>query len=250
MMAESVDSRILAAFRFLDGETTQPITTPLAVSGTGSRLIRNRRGLYVLSEAPGFADYTSRFDKPPSPEPAPTTLAFTVVDPSRRHLPRSFSVELPREVPEDPENPDDASKVVFLPVDVRMYPSPTARPLPGSATVRLSLKDAGGAPLARAVIRLKVTVPDGPTLQALGLSDERGEVLLILPGIPVISWGQEEEDALIETKFTATLEWAPAPIVAGLPAPDMPTPTFTLLPQTLQVASGLEIHRPITIPTS
>jgi hypothetical protein len=140
---------------------------------------------------------------------------------------------------------------VFLPVDVRMYLSPTARPASGSAVVRLSLVDEQDKPLSRpVVIRLRVTIPDKPTVEGLGLSDERGEVVLLIPRIPVIRWGQEEDDALIHTNFAAALEWAFAPSMEGLPSPDMPTPSFTSLPPTLQVASGLEIHRRMKIPTS
>ncbi len=130
-----------------------------------------------------------------------------------------------------------------------MFLSPTARPAPGSAVVRLSLTDAEGAPLARVVIRLRVTVPEKPTLEARGLSDERGEVLLLVPRIPILQWGPEANGAIIDTTFQATLESAFAPSVAGLPAPDVPDSSFTLLADTLQVVAGLEIHRRIQIPT-
>jgi hypothetical protein len=247
MRPERLDSRFLVALRFLDGETAQPLTGPLTVSGNGVQVVRNRSSLYALTEAPGFASYTSRFEAPPEPAPAPASIPLTVVDPSGRHLPRSLSLELPRDASQEPEHP---SRSVFVPVDVRMYLSPTARPAPGSAVVRLSLRDDQDAPLARVVIRLRVTLPDKPAIEGLGLSDERGEVLLLVPRIPIIRWGQGESDELIHTTFPATLESAFAPSGAGLPAPDMPAPSFTPLPQTLQVASDLEIHRRIQIPTS
>ncbi|HYO72866.1 MAG TPA: hypothetical protein VEU33_43075 [Archangium sp.] len=245
-LLESLDSRVLAALRFLDGETRQPVHGLLTVSGDGARVVRNRWGLYVLTAAPGFEDYITRFEAPPAP--APATVSLTVVDPSGRHLPRGFSLELPRAVAKPSE---DSGQSVFLPVDVRMFLSPTARPASGSAVVRLSLVDEQGGPLERrVVIRLKVALPDKPTLEAIGLSDERGEVLLLVPRIPVIRWGQEAGDDLIHTTFAATLEWAFAPSVAGLPSPDMPVPSFTSLSPILQVASGLEFHRRIQIPTS
>ncbi|PTL85218.1 hypothetical protein [Vitiosangium sp. GDMCC 1.1324] len=247
MSLERLDSRALAAIRFLDGETGQPLTGPLHVSGNGIRVVRNPSGLYALTAAPGFEDYTARFEAPPEPAPAPATLPVTVVDPSGRHLPRGFTLELPRDASLEPEHPEQS---VFAPVDVRMYLAPTARRAPGSAVVRLSLRDGQDNPLARVVIRLRVAIPDKPAVEGLGLSDERGEVLLLVPRIPIIRWGQEEGDALIHTTFPATLESAIAPSVAGLPDPDMPAPSFTPLPQTLQVASGLEIHRRIQIPTS
>jgi hypothetical protein len=132
-----------------------------------------------------------------------------------------------------------------------MYLSPTARPSSGSAVVRLSLVDEQDKPLTRpVVIRLQITLPDKPTVEGFGLSDERGQVVLLIPRIPIIRWGQEEDDALIHTTFTATLEWAFAPSVGGLPSPDMPAPSFTSLAPPLQVASGLEIHRRMKIPTS
>lgn len=251
MMLESLDSRVLAALRFLDGETEQSLTLPVTVSGSGVRVIRNRWGLYVLTEAPGFEAYTALFETPSTPEPGTSSLALKVADPSGRHLPRSFSIDLPRDLAHPPVVADQS---VFLPVDVRMYLAPVARPAPGSAVVRLSLVDDEEAPLAHVVIRLRVRISDTPVvdIEGLGMSDERGELLLLVPSIPVIRWGQEEGDALIHTTFPATLESAFAPVVAGLPAPDMPALTFTPLPQIppLQVASGLEIHRRISIPTS
>ncbi|NTX67252.1 hypothetical protein HUA74_42045 [Myxococcus sp. CA051A] len=245
MMWESIDSRILAALRFLDGETFEPLTSPLTVSGNSTRVVRNPRSLYVLTQAAGFEAYTGSFDTPPPP--ATTPFALTVSDPSGRHLPRRVSLELPRDASRTPPDP---SRSVFTPVDVRMYLAPTARPAPGSAVVRLSLLDGDEQPLAHWVIRIKVDVPDRPSTVGLGLSDARGEVLLLVPRIPIIRWGQDEDDALIHTNFPATLEAAPTPSGAGPPDPDVPDASFTLLPLTLQVASGLEIHRRIQIPTS
>lgn len=243
---ESLEGRALAAVRFLDGETLQPLSGPLCVSGQeGVRVVRNLHGLYGLLEAPGFEEYTSRFETPP--EPAPASVPFSVTDPSGRHLPRGFSLDLPRALSGSAEDPGS----VFQPVDVRMYLAPTARPMPGSAVVRLSLVDEQDQPLARpVVIRLRVTFPDKPTLEGFGMSDARGEVVLLLPRIPLIRWGLEEDDTLIQTTFAATLEWAVAPSIAGLPSPDMPAPSFTLLSPTLQVAAGLELHRRIQLPTS
>jgi hypothetical protein len=243
---EVIDSRALAALRFLDGETALPLTHPLSLSGSGVRVVRNTWGLYALTEASGFEDYTASFEAPPQPEPTPVSFPLSVIDPSGRHLPRSFSLELPRDASATPVDP---TRSVFQPVDVRMFLAPTARPAPGSAVVRLSLTDMQGTPLARVVIRLRITVPERPTLEARGLSDARGEVLLLVPRIPVIQWGQEEDGALINTTFQATLEAAFAPSVAGLPAPDVPDASFSLLTDTLQVASGLELHRRIQIPT-
>ncbi|MCE9670508.1 hypothetical protein LY474_22140 [Myxococcus stipitatus] len=246
MRTESVDNRILAALRFLDGETFTPLTEPLTVTGNAARVVRNPRALYVLTQAAGFASYTGSFESLPQPEPAPTPFALTVTDPSGRHLPRRLSLELPRDASRTPVDP---SRSVFTPVDVRMYLAPTARPAPGSAVVRLSLVDGDEAPLARWVVRIKVAVPDRPPTVGLGLSDARGEVLLLVPRIPIIRWGQEADDDLIHTTFPATLEAAPTPSGAGPPDPDVPDASFTLLPLTLQVASGLEIHRRIEIPT-
>lgn len=246
MRMEQLDSRALGALRFLDGETALPLTQPLALSGSGVRVVRSARGLYALTEASGFEAYTARFEAPPQPEPAPLSFPLAVIDPSGRHLPRSFSIELPRDASATPADP---SRSVFTPVDVRMFLSSTARPTPGSAAVRLSLTDEEDAPLAQVVIRLRVTIPEKPAIEAQGLSDSRGEVLLLVPRIPIIQWGQEEGGALIHTSFQATLESAFAPSVAGLPAPDVTDASFTLLPDTLQVASGLEIHRRIQIST-
>jgi hypothetical protein len=247
MRLESVDSRIVAALRFLDGETALPITSPLTVRGSGVKLLRNHSGLYVLTEAPGFEAYTTQFENPSPPEPV--DIPLTVMDPSRRHLPCGLLLKLPRDTSPKPEDP---TRSVFEPVDVPMYLSPIARPAPGSARVRLSLKDEQDRPLAGRVIRLRIGLPDKAPLESRGLSDERGEVLLLVPRIPLLRWGEAENDNLLDTKFEAKLWLASAPSVAGLPSTDVPESSFTLLllQQPLQVASGLEFHLGIKIPTS
>jgi hypothetical protein len=237
-MSETVDGRILCVLRFLDGETGLPVAGALEVSGPGVRIVRNRSGLYVLTGAPGFEAYAGSFEAPPSP--APSSVELTVRDPGGRHLPRRFQLTLP----------SPSTSAPFAPEDVRLYLSSNARPSPGSAVVRLSVRDAGGAPQPWALLSVSVALPDGPALQARGLSDARGEALVLVPGIPLLRWGQDAGQSLIDTSFTATLRAAVVPAVDGLPLPEEPPGGLTPLPDTFSVASSQELHRPIHLSTT
>jgi hypothetical protein len=191
MRAEPVDSRILCALRFVDVETGVMITRPLQVTAPGLSFVRNGHGFHVLTGAAGFADYTSSFLVPGSFSiPAGPLPAVTVVDRTGHYLPRKLTLpELPRDP--DPDQAGDALSV-FRAVDVLMYPSPVARPAPGSAVVRASVTRTG-KPLAGALVWVR-EVSQAPSVVGRGLTDERGEGLALVPGIPLVNWNAGEDD--------------------------------------------------------
>jgi hypothetical protein len=196
--AEDLDLRVLAAVSFVDAGTRERIGRALAVSAAGVRWLRNRSNLYVCASAPGLQALTAAFDYPdPAPAPGSVPVAARVDDPSGRYLPRAFDLELPRDpalAPTDPES-------LFAPVEVQLYPSPLAS-VPGSwASVRASvLDDATGDPVEGALVRVvrPGATPELDVVLARGLSDARGEAFVPVPGIPVMTWGDDETAVLTD----------------------------------------------------
>jgi hypothetical protein len=225
MIPEQVDRRVLGAVRFVDATTGSRVRAPLLVEAEGVRWIRNRRGWHVLATAPGLEAHTDAFRMPPAtPAVGDTMVELTVRDPGRRYLPRRSSISLPR----DPA-PDHIATTssLFQPVDVRLFPSSLAATAPGWAVIRASVT--GEAPeevLSGALIRV-VRVSDETHL-ASGLSDERGEALVAIPGIPVTTWdegngeaeGEEEEAPVLATMIEVRLEVVFDPTAGPIPDPD------------------------------
>ena len=191
MTPELLDSRILCALRFVDVETGLMINRRLELSAAGLTVVRNGHGLYVLTGAPGFSAYTSSFLVPNNfSAPAGPLPVVTIVDRTGQYLPRKLTLpDLPRDPA--PAHAEDAPSL-FRPVDVTMYPSPTARPAPGSAVVRASVSRAG-KPLAGALVWVREASPT-PSVIGRGLTDERGEALALVPGIPLVNWNAGEKD--------------------------------------------------------
>jgi hypothetical protein len=250
VIQEAVDRRVLAALRFVDATVRRPVTDAFEVTGAGVRTIRNRIGLHVIIEAPGFAAYADAFLAPPAVPAAELTL--TVRDRSRRYLPRRLTVALPRD--SEPGHADQAGSL-FRPIDVALFPSPTAIAGVGWAVLRLSIKQTGtsrGLPFA--YVRVVRAADD--QLLATGLADERGEAMVAVPGVPVTSWS---------TSATASPTASTVPVrvtayfardafdaaTGGYPDPDRLEATFSSLPRSSEtsfdLASGREEARRIDV---
>ncbi|MFN7870709.1 MAG: hypothetical protein ACK5QQ_00750, partial [Cyanobacteriota bacterium] len=198
MILEACDQRILAALRCVDAVTGVPLIDPVQVSAAGVKLIRNRRGLYVIQTAPGYPalnDYTATFSEPPAAPPAgqtwPVSLNLQFSDPSGRYLTREVQLKLPR------AGSATASDSVFKAVDVALYPSPTAATASGWAVVRATVLAAAAAPgdgllrLPWAWIRVLREANGSNGLlpaPAFALADWRGEALIAVAGLPVTTW--------------------------------------------------------------
>ncbi len=237
MIAEHVDHRALAAIRFLDEETHLPVSVPLKVAGGGLKLIRNRRGLYVVLEAPSFEDYAASFLVPGSAPPL-RTFTLTAEDPTRTYLSRRFDMKLPRDPTAGPDEllPADS---VFRPLDVVLYPSAMARANAGSAIVRLTVQDKHGAPLRNALVELSLSAP---ALSRGGLSDARGEALVLIPGIPIADW--TDPSATTEFDLDVKAAWAAG---AGPPDPDQLAASLQAVAGTIAVAAGKEVSKTIEL---
>jgi hypothetical protein len=165
----------------------------MEVSSESARLVRNRQGLYVVTHAQGLEAHTRSFEAQPAvPAPGANTCTIDVQDPQKRYLPRRVILRLPRDP--DPENRDSPDSL-FRPHDVALYPAGTAPLSPNWSTVRVSVsagRDAQSTrPAQGSLIRI-VDAGDDEVL-ASGISDERGEALVIVPGVPVTRFADEAD---------------------------------------------------------
>jgi hypothetical protein len=215
VILEHVDRRVLGAVRFVDAATRVPVPEPLLVTAPGVRFIRNRSGWYVIAAAPGLERHVDAFHAPPAVPPLESiALTLTVRDPGGRYLPRVHTLRLPR----DPDPASPAATSLFRPVDVTLFPAPATRPPVGWAVVRASVVAAvTGAPVAGALIRV-VRTSEGRHL-ASGLTDERGEAIVSVPGIPITT-SEEGDGPVVATEIEVTLEVIVDPAVAGAADPD------------------------------
>ena len=233
MTLERFDSRALAAIRVLDAETLRPVAEPVTLSGQGLRIVRNTSGLLVITAAPGFAEYTERFE-PPEPPPPPTPFTLVASTPSRRYLDRSFTLVLPRSTAAPPPGAPLPAESVFRPVDLTLYPSPVMPPAVRSAVVRLRVEDVNGKPLAGALVSLTLTEP---SIERWGLSNHHGDALIPIAGIPVANWSDPE--APLHFTFSISAAWVPSALP---PDPDSLSAALQPLGDTLDIAAAEEVN--------
>jgi hypothetical protein len=182
-MLDRLERRVLGAIRLVDATTGRPVHRPLSVSAEGVRFLVNRAQLYVISRAPGLEAHTAAFEAPPdTPAPGSRAIEVTIDDPLGEYLARRATIPLPRSPAPGADEPD-----LFVPEAVTMLPSPAAALRQNWSGVRLSLRLADGRPVRGALINLRGPAADEGEGEpvASGLSDERGEALVILPGLPV-----------------------------------------------------------------
>jgi hypothetical protein len=261
---ERVEQRVLGALRCVDATTLTPIEQPITVEGDGVRLLPNQRGLHVIREWTPLAAHAAAFEAPP-PEPpvGGLSLALTLRDPSGGYLPRRVRIALPRDPsPERAAEPDS----LFRPVDVLMFPSPSAPVGANWVELRVTVAEAAsGDALGGALLRV---VSEGQVL-ARGLTDWRGEALVPVAGVPVTTWSTEPE-AVVVTEIVATLEavfdpasgrrtraaavragQAPAvPPIVDADALDAARAELPRAARALLLAAGRSIHVAITVAVS
>jgi hypothetical protein len=252
------DMRVLAAIRPVDAMLRTPVRTPLEVTGDRIRVIANRSGLYVIAEAPGTDAYTGRFALPvPPAAPQPPAVGsvqvtLSLVDPAGRYLPRTVVVQVPRDP--DPAHRDQPGSL-FMPIDVDLFPSPTMALREGWATVRVSVKRANsqdGLPFAFVRVR---RASDNVVL-GRGVTDERGEAMVGIPGIPVTTWNAAPGAAVTASSVAARVaacfdKTAFHPETSTYPDPTALEQAFATLPHSsdvdLDLTSGREVTRRIDV---
>ncbi len=211
-----IDERILGAVRFLDSVTRLPVDTPLAVRATGIRKVipppatvvreiavrwtRTRRGLLALRSV---ADLDGADPAARSTEPGSYELDLAIFDPAGRYLPRRRTIRLPRdplparadETPPalpsdlDPDQEEDTPGPLFQPIDVLLFPAPVVEVSAGWAALRATITGAtADARLGGALVRVLRVDPHGLTHLGNALSDERGEALVAVTGIPATTF--------------------------------------------------------------
>lgn len=188
-MAEQVDRRVLGAVRAVDRATGRIVSARLSVTAPGVRFVRNRSNLYVVFAAPGLDAHTWAFERPPRHPRLRTVLATaSITDPTGRYLPRTFALRLPRDpAPQRRGEPDS----LFTPVEVALYPAAAAPIGNNWSTVRARIATAvGAAPGAL----LRVVRPGDGTVLGSGIADRRGEALVVVPGVPITNFSEEEAD--------------------------------------------------------
>ncbi len=189
-MRERIDQRVLGALRLVDRVSQVPVRRAMKVSATNASMVRNASGLYVITGAPALASHSREFQQPPTtPAPGSVALSITVEDPQVRYLPRLLRLDLPRDAaPANAGNPDS----LFHPLAVLMYPASTASVATNWSSIRVSVTSTGGAAVAGCLLRV-VDEAEGKVL-ASGLSDERGEALVIVPGVPITKFADDGDE--------------------------------------------------------
>lgn len=237
---ERIESRVLGALRCVDAGTGADVTGVLAVRALvgSARFVRNRSGLYVIAFWPPLAAHADAFEQPPvEPEVGALELPVGISDPTGRYLPRRVTMALPRDP--DPANAGEHSSL-FRPLVVQMYPAPSASTGANWAVLRVTVTDAAsGDRLGGALLRAR---RNGDVL-ARGLTDGRGEGLLALVGVPMVTFGEEEEAVMVE-EINVTVEASYDPATgtrmpaAALRAGARP-PTPMVDPEALEAAQDL-----------
>lgn len=213
-LRERLDRRVLGAVRVVSAVTGLPLDAPVVMSG--ATVVRNRRGDYVLMAVDGtdaFNDYLATFDAPPaSPPPESVSVTLRVDDFSGRYLPRLFTLALPRS-----PNPADGDSI-FVAHTVPLFPSPAFAVAMNWALVRVAVQETGTTtPLAGALIQV---INEDDDLMGAGMSDERGEALVAIAGLKLISAGGGNGN-VTTTDFEVTLRAIVDPDAPYPPNPDV-----------------------------
>ena len=120
------------------------------------------------------------------------------------------------------------------------------------AAIRVSVVSQGtGQPLNGALLRVTRDTAAGTELLGRGLSDERGEALVAISGIPVTTWGDDDTGQVMITEIDATLEAVFDPNAGAIVDPDSLEANRSNLPSAgvaILIASGRELKTALAVP--
>jgi hypothetical protein len=230
-MADFVERRYFGALKCIDKATGFHLNRSMQLSSDDLLFVRNRSNFYVIKQATSLSQYSEAFETAPA-EPATASLSFNVEvkDPLGQYLPRMLEVALPRDA--DPANAGDPASL-FQAIDVELYAAPNADIMANWSTVRVSIQQAdpelGQVPVVGGLLRV-IRNSDDEVLSS-GLSDQRGEALVIVPGIPITQFADdldEEEEfdpdvvtPVVISEIPARVELSLAPVPAWPANPDL-----------------------------
>ncbi|MGB8908503.1 MAG: hypothetical protein WCC84_07110 [Candidatus Cybelea sp.] len=211
-MNESVDRRILGAFRCVDSVTGNVVAEPsLLISNPQWSIKPNLSGTYVIFDGPGFNMLTTQFVPTTNPWPSAVSFEVTIVDPALRYLPRCASVNAPLAVPS-----------LFSPQTINVFPSPAAPTAPNWSIIHASvINSATSQGLPWAV--LQITRTSDNTVIGSGATDSRGEALLAVPGLKG-QIGQSPSGPVFQPTLPVTVAAWFDPSVLAQPAGWIPDP--------------------------
>jgi len=174
-----LDRRALALLRLID-VTGRPVSELVLVHGEGVRSVRKKDGLIAILEAAGFEDYCASFSTPSSPAAGSTHVQLDLEPVTAELCPRRFDLALPRNG--DPTKAGEPSSL-FSPSSIEMLPGGGAR-LSGSAcAIRTTVRRRSDKKLIQnALIRGQSA---DEKFEARGVTDPRGQAVLIFPSLPL-----------------------------------------------------------------
>lgn len=197
-MKERLERRVLGAVRWVDAVTGHSVTQPLAIDAPDLRLVRNGAGLEVVTHARGLETHESGFDLetlPPDQQVPELSIELegAVRDPAERYLPRRFTLRLPRVAsPVRLANGRRPANSLFDPVEIGLLPGPSAPVAASWTQIRVSARDAGGQPLPDLYLRLVTS--DGSAVLGRGMTDRRGEGLVMVAGLKLFAPGDTPQE--------------------------------------------------------
>ncbi len=192
---ERVETRVLGALRFVDAGTGQDIAQPLvlrALEGR-ARFVSNRSGIHVIAWWSRLAAHEAAFRDPPAAPPVgDLTLPLAVADDTGHYLPRRVSVRLPR----DPDPAHAAQpESLFTAVPVAMYPAAVAATGANWSVLHVSVSETHSGDLLGGVLLRVLRDHD---VIARGLTDGRGEALVPLVGVPMLTFGHDDKAVVVD----------------------------------------------------
>jgi hypothetical protein len=201
---DRVERTAFAAIRLVDGVTGAPVGPGPQVRCDEADILINRSGMIVLRglrrTVPGVMTEAEASSSEPAnryglqlargaapPFSAPITVE--VRDPRGLYLPRRCLLRVVRDPP----------PAVPTVLDRELFPSPTASPGPGHAVLNVRCVRAGvGVPGVVLAVR---RVSDNALL-ARGLSNDLGDALVLVAGLPVSTWSDTDADGDLDAVTT------------------------------------------------
>jgi hypothetical protein len=174
-----LDRRALAWLRPVD-VYGRPVSSLMRIVGRRVTAIRKKDGTIAVLAADGFDDYTASFLAPTSPAVGSKHIALDIDSASGEVAARRYDLTLPRDP--DPAKADKPGSL-FQSVAVEMLPGAGARLTGSACALRVTVRRKSDKKLVENAL-VRAQTEDGQ-FSARGLTDSRGEAVLIFPSLPI-----------------------------------------------------------------